>query len=92
MNADLTEADYIAAGPVFETQTKQGAAPVLGLEQLRQICSRVRKPVVAIGGITLESARKVLDCGAASVAVIGDLLRYPDVEARTREWVRCVEH
>jgi thiamine-phosphate pyrophosphorylase len=83
--------DYIAAGPVFETSTKGAAAPVLGLDRLREICSGAHKPVVAIGGITLESARQVLDCGVASVAVIGDLLRYENVQARAREWVRHLE-
>jgi thiamine-phosphate pyrophosphorylase len=92
VDADRTSADYIAAGPIFPTTTKKGTAPVLGLEKLREICSHVRKPVVAIGGITFESAREVFECGAASVAVIGDLLRHDDVTARTREWVRCVEN
>jgi thiamine-phosphate pyrophosphorylase len=84
-------ADYVAVGPVFTTTTKENAAPVLGLERLREICSRVQKPVVAIGGITLDSAQDVLACGAASVAVIGDLLRYGNVADRTRLWVRCLE-
>jgi len=91
IEADVAPVDYIAAGPVFATSTKDGSAPVLGLERLREICSRVRKPVVAIGGITLDTAHHVLDCGAAAVAVIGDLLRYGNVEARTREWVRHLE-
>jgi thiamine-phosphate pyrophosphorylase len=92
LEADKAPVDYIAVGPVFATTTKVGADPPLGAEQLREICSRVAKPVVAIGGITLESAREVLDCGAASIAVIGDLLRYGEVARRTREWVACVEH
>ena len=77
--------------PVFATSTKENAAPVLGLERLREICSRVRKPVVAIGGITLDSAREVFDCGATSVAVIGDLLKHGNVADRTRDWVRHLE-
>jgi thiamine-phosphate diphosphorylase len=89
--ADHAPVDYIAAGPVFPTTTKQNAAPALGLERLREICSSVHKPVVAIGGITLESAHEVLNCGAASVAVIGDLLGYGNVADRTRVWVRRLE-
>ena len=91
IEADSEPVDYIAVGPVFSTSTKEDADPVLGLERLTEICSQVRKPVVAIGGITLESARDVLNCGAASVAVIGDLLRHGNVKVRTREWVRQVE-
>jgi thiamine-phosphate pyrophosphorylase len=89
--ADSEPVDYIAVGPVFATSTKTNAAPVLGLERLREICSMVRKPVVAIGGITLESALDVLRCGAASVAVIGDLLKRGNIEDRARAWVRHLE-
>ena len=90
LQADGEPVDYIAVGPVFSTSTKLNPDPVVGLGLLREICAQVRKPVVAIGGITLETARDVLDCGAVSVAVIGDILRHDDVEARTREWVRYV--
>jgi thiamine-phosphate pyrophosphorylase len=90
LQADAEPLDYIAVGPIFATSTKLNPDPVVGLERLREICSRVSKPVVAIGGITLETARDVLACGAASVAVIGDILRHDDVVARTREWVHHV--
>jgi thiamine-phosphate pyrophosphorylase len=90
VQANAEAVDYIAVGPIFATSTKLNPDPVVGLEGLREICSKVSKPVVAIGGITLESARDVLDCGASSVAVIGDILRHGDVVARTREWVRHV--
>ena len=91
LDADNAPVDYIAVGPVFSTSTKKDADPVLGLERLTEICSQVRKPVVAIGGITLESAHEVLECGAASVAVISDLLRHGNIRDRTCEWVRHLE-
>jgi thiamine-phosphate pyrophosphorylase len=91
LEADQAPVDYIAVGPVFATSTKENAAPVLGLDRLREICSRVRKPVVAIGGITLESANDVLNCGAASVAVIRDLVGYANIADRVRKWVRHLE-
>jgi thiamine-phosphate pyrophosphorylase len=89
--AEREPVDYIAVGPIFATATKAISSPVVGTEQLREICSRVRKPVVAIGGITLESVREVLECGAASVAVISDILRWENVAERTRRWVRGLE-
>jgi len=88
MEALNSPVDYIAAGPVFATSTKTNADPVIGLDGLRAICSRVRKPVVAIGGITRENARDVFACGAASVAVIRDLLSSNDVARQTQEWLR----
>jgi thiamine-phosphate pyrophosphorylase len=80
--------DYIAAGPVFPTSTKTDADPVIGLDGLREICACASRPVVAIGGITMENARDVFACGAASVAVISDLLKCSDVARRTEEWLR----
>jgi thiamine-phosphate pyrophosphorylase len=72
--ADAGEADYVAVGPVFATSTKADAEPVVGLEGVRRARALTRKPLVAIGGITRENARSVIDAGADSVAVIGDLL------------------
>ena len=90
--ADQMEVNYIAVGPVFPTTSKSNPDPVIGLDDLRRICARVHKPVVAIGGISLETAKDVLDCGAESVAVIGDLLRHGNIAKRTAEWVRHLEY
>lgn len=75
--ADQTSADYIATGPVFGTSSKANPDPVIGLEGVRQARARTRKPLVAIGGITRQNCRSVIDAGADSVAVISDLLRDP---------------
>jgi thiamine-phosphate pyrophosphorylase len=72
--ADAGAADYVAVGPVFATSTKVDAEPVVGLEGVRRARALTRKPLVAIGGITRENARSVIDAGADSVAVIGGLL------------------
>ena len=70
-------ADYIAIGPVFATKTKENPDPVVGLEGVRAVRALTSKPLVAIGGITRANARAVIDAGADSVAVIGDLLTDP---------------
>ena len=67
------DADYVAVGPVFSTATKDTGYDPRGLDLVGYAAGRGR-PVVAIGGITLESADAVLDAGAASVAIISDLL------------------
>ena len=71
--ADQTSADYIAIGPIFATGTKQNPDPVVGLAGIRNARVLTRKPLVAIGGITRENARSVIDAGADSVAVISAL-------------------
>jgi len=87
-------ADYLALGPIFETASKQKPDPVVGLEELRRLRPLDQRPLVAIGGITRENARAVLDAGADSVAVIGDLLprelSYESIRARMEEWQRIV--
>ncbi len=71
--ADRSRADYIAVGPVFATGTKTDAEPAIGLEGVRRARALTTKPIVAIGGITRENARSVVDAGADSVAVISGL-------------------
>ncbi len=88
VEADSLPVDYIAVGPVFETLTKDNPDPVVGVEKLAMICRAVKKPVVAIGGITLDNAKAALSAGAVSVAVIRDLLAHEDVAQRTRMFER----
>jgi thiamine-phosphate pyrophosphorylase len=71
--ADAGVADYVAIGPVFATGTKLDAEAVVGLESVRRARALTRKPLVAIGGITRENARSVIEAGADSVAVISGL-------------------
>jgi thiamine-phosphate pyrophosphorylase len=88
--ADRTSADYIAFGPVFPTASKQNPAPVVGLEALRAARRATRKPLVAIGGITVENARAVMEAGADSVAVIQGLVGAPDIRQRAEEFLRVL--
>jgi thiamine-phosphate pyrophosphorylase len=89
--ADLTSADYIAVGPVFPTRTKANPDPVVGIELLRQARQMTKKPLVAIGGLTIDSAAEVFRAGADSVAVIRDLLQARDIAARAREYQAVAE-
>ena len=85
--ADRTSAEYIAVGPVFPTATKENPDPVVGLEFLRAARKLTRKPLVAIGGITIQSAGDVFRAGADSVAVISDLLNATDRAVRARQYL-----
>ncbi|HEX3559929.1 MAG TPA: thiamine phosphate synthase [Pyrinomonadaceae bacterium] len=71
--------DYVAIGPVFATSSKENPDPCVGLEGVWRVREAVGLlPLVAIGGITPQNARSVLDAGADSVAVIGALLALAD--------------
>ena len=71
--ADAGPADYIAVGPIFATGTKPDASPVVGLDFIRRARELTARPIVAIGGITRQNARSVIDAGADSIAVISAL-------------------
>lgn len=88
LEADATSADYIAVGPVFATSTKQQADPVVGIEFVRRARAMTRKPLVAIGGITMQNAEHVWRAGADSVAVARDLMAAAEPAAQAREYMR----
>ncbi|HTP28432.1 MAG TPA: thiamine phosphate synthase [Anaeromyxobacteraceae bacterium] len=75
-------ADHIGYGPVFASETKKLAAPPRGLKALAAACQAIPAPVIAIGGITLETIGAVAEAGARAAAVIGDLLERGDPRAR----------
>jgi thiamine-phosphate pyrophosphorylase len=66
--------DYVAYGPIFSTASKQNPDPAVGVDELRRVRALVEKPLVAIGGITLNNALDVLRAGADSLAVIAGLI------------------
>ena len=84
---------YAAIGPVFGSATKQTGYEAIGLEVVREMSNAAAArglPAVAIGGITIANAVSVIEAGAASVAVISDLLK-GDPEARCREFIQTLE-
>jgi thiamine-phosphate pyrophosphorylase len=89
--AAASTADYIALGPVFETRSKANPDPVVGTELIRRARRLTEKPIVAIGGITLELAPQIIGAGADSVAVISDVLLAPDPAARAEQFIEAVE-
>jgi thiamine-phosphate pyrophosphorylase len=82
--------DYVALGPIFATPTKRNPDPVVGVDEISRCRALLDKPLVAIGGITLENAQEVLRAGADSVAVIAGLLPEPataqSLRKRMEEW------
>jgi len=82
---------YIASGPVFDTRTKNTGYAAVGLDAVRRTASAAGdRPVVAIGGITLDTAPAVLEAGAQAVAVIADLLATGNPSARVREYLKAL--
>jgi thiamine-phosphate pyrophosphorylase len=77
-DAERQGANYVGAGPVFETLTKLTDLPLLGAEGIRRLKEGVAIPVVAIGGITATNARAVRMAGADGIAVVSAVLGSSD--------------
>jgi thiamine-phosphate pyrophosphorylase len=76
--------DYLMFGTVFPSASKPAGHPIAGVEALEAVCGRVRLPVLAIGGITLERASRAIEAGAAGVAAISLFADTPDIDATVR--------
>jgi thiamine-phosphate pyrophosphorylase len=83
--AHAARADYLHLGPIFETPSKISYGPPLGLSKLREVTARVKVPVLALGGISVERVKPCLEAGAAGVAGIRVFQDCESVEDRVRE-------
>ena len=87
--AGAAGADYLGV-TVWATATKPDADPI-GLDGLAMVVGSTDLPVVGIGGIDASSAARVLERGAAGVAVVSAVAAAADVVAATKELARAVQ-
>ena len=71
-------ADYIGFGPIYGTTSKSDAETAKGLDRLRRMCDIAACPVIAIGGITVQTAGDVIRAGAHGIAVISAVCAHPE--------------
>jgi thiamine-phosphate pyrophosphorylase len=80
--------DYVALGPIYPTLLKVMPWAPQGLARIGEWKRRVGTlPLVAIGGLTLERLGGVFAAGADVAAVVTDIVRAAQPEARTRQWL-----
>jgi thiamine-phosphate pyrophosphorylase len=79
--AEAGGADYIIFGPVFQTPSKAAFGAPQGLVKLREVCERVRIPVIAIGGLTMTNFAQCITAGAAGIAAIRLFQDEPNLSA-----------
>ena len=92
IRAEQDGADYLGVGPVFEARgTKPDTCEPMGLECIARIRRHCRLPIVAIGGIDAENARKVREAGADAAAVISAIVSADDISEATRRLKRILE-
>lgn len=83
-------ADYVTLSPIFETQSKPGYGPALGLNGLGAIVKTVSIPVLALGGVDAGNAAACRAAGAAGVAIMGAAMRAEQPQALIREVIDAV--
>ena len=80
--AEQDGADYLGVGAVFPSPTKQNAIRITG-DQLKEICSSVSVPAVAIGGITRQNIEKLAGGNIAGAAVVSGIFAARDIQKET---------
>ncbi len=87
MRAEEEGAHFITFGPVYETPSKLPYGKPVGIDALKDVTSKVKIPVFAIGGIDKNRVKEVLDAGAYGVALIGAILRSEDPQRSAHELI-----
>ena len=84
--------DYIALGPVYPTLLKIMPWSPQGLARVSEWKTAIGAiPLIGIGGITVARARGVLEAGADCAAVVTDIVKADDPEARIAEWIAATQ-
>jgi thiamine-phosphate pyrophosphorylase len=85
--------DYIALGPIFPTTLKVMRFGPQGIARITEWKKCIgNTPLVAIGGITFEHAREIFEAGADSIAVVSDVTKAKDPDARVNQWLHAFHH
>jgi thiamine-phosphate pyrophosphorylase len=87
------DADYIAAGPVFPTSSKDGATMLngIGIDTVREICNAAGKPVAAIGGVSESNIGMLIDAGVSSLSVISALFKDGKISENTKRLTNIIK-
>ncbi|MCR4293882.1 MAG: thiamine phosphate synthase [Candidatus Kuenenia sp.] len=80
LQAQDSGADYITYGPIFKTPSKEGVVEPTGTEALRELKEKIKIPIIALGGITVDNAESVMESGADGIAVVSSILKSDNPE------------
>lgn len=87
IQAELDGANYLGVGAMFATNTKTDAK-IVSLETLKKIRAAVKIPIVAIGGLNLETISKIKPAGIEGVAVVSAILAAENPELAARDLLK----
>ena len=91
IQAEAGGADYIGFGPIFPTTTKENPDPVVGVASLREVRTKVRIPIVAIGGINVKNVADIRTAGADCIAVVSAVLSAADPAKAITELMKVIK-
>ncbi|MBU4311749.1 MAG: thiamine phosphate synthase [Candidatus Omnitrophica bacterium] len=86
MVAEKRGADYLGVSPVFSTTTKNDAGEACGVGLIREIRKNCKIPITAIGGITLDNVKEVIDTGVDAVCAISAVVTKDDVKGEIEKF------
>jgi thiamine-phosphate pyrophosphorylase len=84
-------ADYIGAGPLFATQTKDDVCAPVGLDYLDYVLKNIPLPAVAIGGIKLNNIDQVIEKGARTVCLVTEIVGAENIAGMVRRLRMCFD-
>lgn len=88
--AEAQGADFITFSPIYETASKKKYGPPQGLEKLREVTREIGIPVLALGGITKDRVKPVLEHGAFGVALISGIWNRKNIKQETFEYMKSI--
>jgi thiamine-phosphate pyrophosphorylase len=91
IEAEKLGVDYIGLAPIFKTGTKEDACDPIGTKMIEIVRKNVSLPIVAVGGITKENIKDVMEAGADSVVSIHAVLNSNDVYNEVSEFIRIIK-
>ena len=89
--AETTGADYIGLGPIFETATKKDAGLPCGIKMIENVRKNVNIPLVAIGGITKDNVKAVIESGADVAVAVSAVIGSADVYKEVKDFIRIIK-
>lgn len=92
LQAQDSGADYITYGPVFKTPSKEGILEPTGTEAIRELKEKIKIPIIALGGINVDNAERVMASGADGIAVVSGILKSDNPENTAQSLYSTIQH
>ena len=90
IEAEKLGVNYVGIAPIFETDTKDDIKTPCGIEMIKRIRNQVKVPIVAVGGITKNNVKEVIDSGADSIVSIKPVISSDDVYSEVFDFINII--